>query len=132
MQHKGKIASASRASGDVSSLTKAIVIAAFILRRALHRDDVRASARLRDGDRERVRKPERRVIERGDRGRERSASKRDLQLDQVLDVERRMIRAAARDGGDERRLRARNSVRQLPRSTSRWQPIGDGRPRPPP
>ena len=77
---------------------------ALSLRRALHGEDVRASARLRDGDRDRALKLERRVIERGDRGPERSAGKPELKLDQVLEIKRRMIGAAARDRRDERWL----------------------------
>ena len=77
---------------------------ALILRRPLHGEDVGASTRLRNGDRDRALELERRMIERGDRGPERSAGKPKLKLDEVLEIKRRMIGAAARDRRDEGRL----------------------------
>ena len=82
-------------------------------RRTLHGDDVRASARLRNGDRERVGEPQPGMIERGDRRPERSAGERDLKLDEMLEVEGRMIGAAARDRHRERRFARPQSRRQL-------------------
>ena len=100
----GSTAFASRASGEASSLTKATDKRALILRRALHGEDVGASPRLRDGDRNRALELERRMIERGDRGPDGGASQPELKLDQVLEIKRRMVGTAARDRCDERRL----------------------------
>src|SRR6185437_17150343 len=77
---------------------------ALILRRALHGDNVRTSARLRDRDRDCVLKLQRRVIERGDRGPEGGASQSDFELDEILEVKRRVIGTAARDRGDKWRF----------------------------
>jgi hypothetical protein len=46
-------------------------------------------------------KLQRRAIERGDRGTERSASERELKLDKVLEIKRRVIGTATGDCCDE-------------------------------
>jgi len=86
---------------------------ALILRRALHGDDIGALARLRDGDCDCALKLERRVVERGDRGPERSASKPKLKLDQVLEIKGRVIGTAAGDRCDKGWLARPQIRRQL-------------------
>ena len=86
---------------------------ARVLRRALHGDDVWAPARLRNGDGDGVGELERRMIERGDRRPKRSAGQRDLKLDEMLEVERRMIGAATRDRHHEWRFARPQARREL-------------------
>ena len=88
---------------------------ALVSRRPLHRDDIRASARLRNGDRDGVGEPQRRMIERGERWPERSAGERGLELDEMLEIEGRMIGAAAGDRDRERRFARSQCRRQLGR-----------------
>src|ERR1700722_12967103 len=70
----------------------------------LQGDNVGTAARLRDGDRQRALEPQRRIIERGDRRADRGAGHAERDLDEIFQIERGMIRAAARDGGDQARI----------------------------
>ena len=124
----GRSASASVARRRVDVVDQRDRRRARCLRRPLHRDDVGTAARLRDGDRGRAREPQRRLVERGDRGPERRAGEAELQLDHVLEEERRMIRAAARDGRDESGLAGRELRRRAFASPCGWRPAAGAEP----
>ena len=80
----------------------------------LHLDDVGALARLRDGDGHRALEPQRPAIDGGDRGSDRGAGQAEADLDQVFEIERRMVGTAAPDRHHDMRVAGPQRRRKLP------------------
>ena len=92
------------ASGEPAVLVMAMVSAPPSRAALGHRHDVRALARLRDGDAGRLRELQPGAIDRGDRRTERGDRHAGGELDRIFEEGRGMVRRAARDRGEEARI----------------------------